>query len=269
MISADLHVHTNFSSDSNTSVEMQIEKAASIGLQTICITDHQDFDYPSRIQGPEYQLDVNKYFKKMNDMKNIYKEKIEVLTGVELGLMPNLKEKIQNFTKKYDFDFLIGSSHLVNGKDPYFRSFYENRIEKEAYNEYFISILENVKKFDEYNIYGHLDYVVRYGPNKNKFFEFKDYAETIEEILKIIISKGKGIEINTSGLLRSLGYPHPHGEILKMYKKLGGEIITIGSDAHVSENIGFEFNTIENLLKNYGFKYYVVFRKRTPTFYKI
>lgn len=126
-----------------------------------------------------------------------------------------------------------------------------------------------MRTFDNYNVYGHLDFVVRYGPNKRKYFNFNDYKDLFVEILKIIIQNGKGIEVNTAGLRKNLGYPHPHKDILKMYKDLGGEIITIGSDAHLPEHIGYKFEDISELLKSLGFNYYTVFENQNPKFYNL
>ena len=253
MINADLHVHSEFSSDCSVDIEQQIKKAIKLGLKFICLTDHYDMDYPSTKDKTEFALDTTTYMQKLSLLKEKYKDKINVLCGVELGLMPYLKNRIKSYTQNFNFDFIIGSSHLVNGKDPILPNYFCGRDEKTAYREYFESILDNVKIFDEYNVYGHLDYIVRYGPNKNKFFDFSDYKDIFEQALKIIIENGKGIEINTAGLRKELGYPHPHKDILQMYKELGGDIITIGSDAHLPEHIGYMFEDVKEYLKSIGF----------------
>ena len=268
MIQADFHVHSDFSNDCSVSAERQIESAIKLGLKFICITDHCDMHLYS---DKKYILDIGDYVNKINDLKEKYKDKINVLCGIEIGLQPNLKEAINENTSGYDFDFMIGSSHAVNNIDIGYNpdKYFSGKSEKEAYREYFESILENVKTFNNYNVYGHLDYVVRYGTKKNKYFDFSDYKDVFEEILKIIIKNGKGLEINTAGLRGGLGYPHPHRDILKMYKNLGGEIITIGSDAHLSEHLGYRFENIPELLKNIGFKYYSIFEKKIPKFIRV
>ena len=268
MLKADFHVHSEFSNDCSEKIEKQIKRAINLGLEYICFTDHCDMDYPSPEKESEYILDTKSYIEKVNYLKEKYDDKIKVLCGVEIGLMPYLKDRLNAYTNKYNFDFIIGSSHMVRGKDPAIDDFFKGKTEKEAYREYFESILENVKAFNNYNVYGHLDYVVRYGPNKNKYFDFNYYKDVFEEILKIIIQNGNGIEINTSGL-RNLGYPHPHKDIIKMYKDLGGEIITVGSDAHLSEYIGYKFDEAEEYLKRLGFHYYTVFENQKLKFYKL
>ena len=156
----------------------------------------------------------------------------------------------------------------LNGKEvvELFNKYFGNKSEKQAYREYFESILENVNVFDNYDVYGHLDYVVRYSPYESRHFDLKDYEDVIYEIMKSIIENGKGIEINTAGIRKNLGYSHPHKDILKMYKNLGGEIITIGSDAHACQHLGYKFEDVPELLKSTGFKYYTVFENRQPKF---
>ena len=91
----------------------------------------------------------------------------------------------------------------------------------------------------------------------------------MDEILKTLVSMGKGIELNTAGLKYGLGWAHPHPEVLKRYRELGGEIITVGADAHAPEHVGFAFEKVPQILKDAGFIYYTVFRKRKPEFIKI
>ena len=113
---------------------------------------------------------------------------------------------------------------------------------------------------------GHLDYVVRYGPNKNTFYSYEKYKELFDEILKTLIAKGKGIECNTAGFKAGLNHPHPTEEILKRYRELGGEILTLGSDAHQTVHLAYHFSAIGDLLKSCGVRYYTVFKDRKPEF---
>ena len=139
-------------------------------------------------------------------------------------------------------------------------------MEKEAYEEYFSSILENLEAFSDFDAYGHIDYVVRQGPDKNKNYNYATYAEVLDEILKMLIRMDKALEVNTAGFKYGLGHPNPHEDILKRYRELGGEIVTIGSDAHAPERIAADFDRTCSILKKCGFRYHAIFRKRKPTF---
>lgn len=269
MITADYHVHSCFSSDSDTPLESIIETAIDRGLDTICLTDHHDIDFPVNDEGMDFQLDTPAYWDALSKLREQYADKIDIRIGVELGLMGHIAKEVHEYATSYPFDFIIGSSHLVNRIDPYDSAYFEGWTEVEAYRAYFESILENATVTKDYNVYGHLDYVVRYGPTKNLNFRYSDYADIFEEALKLIIADGKGIEINTAGLYKGLGYPHPHINILKRYKELGGEIITVGSDGHVTKNIAYGFDAAEQYLLSAGFKYYTVFKNQLPEFRKL
>ncbi len=260
----DTHMHTHFSGDSDAEPEAMIRQAVQLGLPGICFTDHLDYDYPDE---PDlFLLDLEKYAPAVKKLQEIYKERLPIRFGIELGLQPHLAHRHHELLAQYDFDFVIGSSHVVHGIDPYYPSYYEGRTEAAAYQEYFDSILENIAAFDEFDVYGHLDYVVRYGPNKNADYSYAKYRNIIDEILRTLIRKGKGIEINTAGFKYGLGHPNPTEDILKRYRELGGEIITVGADGHKPEHIAYDFKKVPEILRSCGFTHYCSFQKRQPIF---
>lgn len=263
----DTHMHTHFSTDSNADPESMIRQAIRLGLPGICFTDHLDYDYPE--EPGSFLLDLETYSQAVSGLQEHYQKQLPVRFGIELGLQPHLAERHRELLTQYDFDFVIGSSHVVHGIDPYYPAYYEGRTESAAYQEYFDSILENIAAFDDFDVYGHIDYVVRYGPNKNADYSYAKYKETIDEILKVLISKGKGIEINTAGFKYGLGHPNPTEDVLKRYRELGGEIITVGADGHKPEHIAYAFEKVPGILKNCGFRYYTVFRERKPEFIRL
>ena len=270
-ITADCHLHSSYSGDSHTPMEEMILQGIAQGLTTMCFTEHNDFDFPYLPEEPKdrFLLSPDPYLYDLIRLREKYADNIRILFGVELGLQPQSMRSNAVLAKSYDFDFIIGSSHLCNGRDPYYPDFYEGRSEEEAYREYFESILENIKKFSNFDVYGHLDYVVRYGPNKDKDYSYDKYKDILDKILELLIEKGKGIELNTGGVKSGLKELHPCMGILKRYRELGGEIITIGSDAHSPEHIAAHFDRAENVLKECGFRYYTVFEKRTAEFKKL
>ncbi len=148
--------------------------------------------------------------------------------------------------------------------------FFEGYTRKEAYLRYFEEVLQNIKLYDnEFDVYGHLDYVVRYGGYAEKRIDYQEFREILDEILIQLIKKDKGIEINTSGIRYGLGNPHPNIDIVKRYKELGGKIITIGSDAHKVEDFAKDFDIAYDLLKEAGFDEIAIFHHRKPDFIKI
>lgn len=260
----DQHMHCNFSGDSDALPEDMIKAGIAHGLSGICFTDHLDYDYPEK---PNiFLLDFDNYFKVFSDLREKYADKISVNIGIELGLQIQAAGQNLAVAEKYPFDFIIGSSHVVNHMDPYYPEFFAGRDEDAAYMEYFESVLENINSGVDFDVYGHIDYVVRYGPNKNAFYTYEKFKDIIDEILTQLISKGKGIEVNTGGFKYGLGHPNPTEDIIKRYRELGGEIITMGADAHVPEYVAYEFDKTAQIIKNCGFKYYTVFKNRKAEF---
>ena len=266
---SDFHLHTDFSADSQASPESQIRQAIAAGIPRLCITDHQDFDYPKQYN-EDFTFPTNIYFTKLSSLKEEYEKKIQIFTGVELGLRVHLQSFLKEYTESWPFDFVIGSVHLVDGRDPYYPDYFEGRSEEAAYREYFECILENVElHWDTFDSLGHLDYAVRYGPNQNKYYSYEKYRDIIDEILKILVNHGKALECNTSGLSCGLGHTNPHPDIIKRFVQLGGEMITIGSDAHKPANIGFGFHTLKDMLAGCGVSHYTEFHRRKPVFYPL
>ena len=264
----DYHLHTDFSGDCEIPATKMIEQAIALHMPAICITDHLDFDYPN--EAPDFfLLPEDAYYEKIRELSEQHASDIEIMTGVETGLEPDKRDRIHAFVSAHPYDFVIGSSHLVHRQDPYYPAFFEGRSDKEAFTEYFESILENIAACDDYDVYGHLDYVVRYSPNKSANYCYAKYQDVLDEILRQLLQKGKGIEINTGGYRYGLGVPNPHPDILRRYKELGGELLTIGSDAHTPEYIGNSFHLVHDLLTECGFQYYTIFKNRKPIFMKI
>lgn len=274
MIQADMHMHTWFSTDSEACPRDMADEAVRKGLKTICFTDH--FDKDDLEWGEEGIFDVDAYFVEMQKLQEEYAGKLNIRIGIELGLRTYLKDYYEELTKKYPFDFVIGSVHNVPYKkdaegnilytDPAAEKLFTDRTDKEAYRLMMETTLENVRTSDCFQTLGHLDYVVRYGKSREKEYLYTDYADIIDEILKLLIEKEKGLEVNSAGLKYGLPFAHPHPDVLKRYHELGGEIITIGADAHKPEHIAYDFAKAEEILKSCGFKYYTEFFEQKPVF---
>lgn len=274
MIQADMHMHTWFSTDSEACPRDMADEAVRKGLKTICFTDH--FDKDDLEWGEEGIFDVDAYFVEMQKLQEEYAGKLNIRIGIELGLRTYLKDYYEELTKKYPFDFVIGSVHNVPYKkdaegnilytDPAAEKLFTDRTDKEAYRLMMETTLENVRTSDCFQTLGHLDYVVRYGKSREKEYSYTDYADIIDEILKLLIEKEKGLEVNSAGLKYGLPFAHPHPDVLKHYRELGGEIITIGADAHKPEHIAYDFARAEEILKSCGFKYYTEFFEQKPVF---
>ncbi len=262
----DCHIHSNFSLDSELTAEKACEKAMELKLDGIIFTDHYDYDYPDF--DLKFNIDFENYFKYMKELKLKYKDQLKVLNGLELGIQPHVAEQSRKIVEGYDFDFVIMSVHIIDRMDPYTQKYYEGKTKYQADMRYLEEIRNTMKLFDNFDVLGHIGYIRRYSCFEDKSLNCSDYGDIIDEILSEVIKNGKGIEINTSGY-RSLGTPIPDFDIVQRYRELGGEIITLGSDSHNAEHIGWGFAETLDKMKAIGFNYVAHFEGRKPVFEKI
>lgn len=259
---SDFHVHTSFSKDSESPPEEMIQEGIRRGIRTICITDHQDLDYSE----PGFEIEFETYFPELKMLKEKYKEQINVRIGMEFGLQPHLGDVCRKLAAEHSFDYIIGSLHLVDGQDPYYRTYFDDKTDEEGYRRTFELTLENIKSCYEFDALGHIDYIVRYGKNQAQDYSYSRYADYLDEILKFLIENGKALELNTGGWKYGLSFAHPHPDVLKRYKELGGEMVTVGSDGHKPEDLAYDYHKVNDYLKACGFKYYTEFCRRKPVF---
>lgn len=238
----DFHIHTSFSSDSEALPETMIESAIQKGLEAICITDHYDFFYPNH----DFTMDVGAYQKRIRELSQYYKKQITVYCGIEIGMDMMYKEEIHALLKQYQFDFVIGSIHVIDQTEFYEGSFFQGKSKADAHRLYLETVLTCIREFKEIHVLGHLDYIIRYGQEYYDDFKQMDYAQyhdIFEAIFTELIQTHRGIEINTSGYKYGMNCTYPEQNLITLYKQLGGTYITVGSDAHRPEHValGFEY----------------------------
>ena len=243
----DNHIHTNISHDGISTYIEYIDKALTLCLKHLTFTEH--WDSYKKVNSNIKTLDIDTYreafLEGTEDPKGL-----DIGFGIEIGLRPQVECVYQTKQIVYenDFDFIIGSMHITCGKDMSMDpSFFEGLTKEEAITKYLEQVLLSIRIYpNSFDVYGHLDYVVRY-IIKNYELDtsykiiYKAFGDILDAILLEIIKNDKGIELNTSGFRYGLGSPHPNIEILKRYKELGGRIITLGSDAHKKEDLASNF----------------------------
>lgn len=262
----DYHVHSNFSADCSIEMGTMIKSAIQSGLRELCFTDHNDQDYKD--SSIDFDLDVKNYVNKLGYLKDKYKNHIHIKKGIELGIQPHIITYYEKLIRNNEWDFVIMSLHTCGKKDINNGDFFLGKSPKESYRQYYEELYYSAKEFNNFNVIGHLDLLKRYSnhvPPQDTIL----FLDIIEELFKNLIYRGKGIEVNTSGLRSSLKDILPSLDILKLYKSLGGEIITTGSDSHFPEHLGYNFPDVLAKLKNIGFKYITSFENQKPNFIKI
>jgi len=264
----DYHLLSHFSADSGMKMDELCQAAILKGLDEIAITDHHDIDYQDN--KIEFLIDKDKYLKEIEKMQKRYEGELVIKKGIEMGIQSHILQECDNYLAN-NFDFVIGSFHTVEKSDLYNGDFFEGYSQWEAYIKYLKAVLKVVKEYDNYNVIGHLDIIRRYGNFEKQpdLMENNEAAGLIKEILRMIIKKERGLEVNTSGYRIDGKNPLPSFDILKLYYKQGGKILTIGSDSHKTATIAQKFDFTVSKLKKIGFKYLTTFKNMKPKFHKI
>lgn len=261
----DYHMHSYHSADSTAPMEEMIKSSINKGLKEICFTDHVDYDI---IGNPNVKVNYEEYFKEIDSLSRKYADGISIKTGIEMGYQNHLKDRCSQDIQNHDFDFVIASIHTIDKHELYTGDYHKGKTQYEAYEGYYERLLDLVNTFNDYSVLGHIDLIKRYGGYPAILSDdlFSDY---LEAILKKVIECGKGIELNTSCFRYNLPDLTPSQNILKLYKQLGGEIITVGSDSHNPQQVAAKFEYVHNVLKDIGFKYICRFSKMNPEFIKL
>ncbi len=279
-MTADLHTHTNYSPDAKSSPEEMCRRAAELGLKWYAVTDHCDCNFWLPISEQDRKITIDKEMYGSRDyaqasISHISRLKEQfpfLLCGVELGQPLQNIPAAEVILSRPELDFVIGSLHMNSGRDDFYWLDYGNMTLAEIYSlmeEYFSEILEMCRKAD-FDVLGHLTYPLRYITGEYGItLEMGRFDDVIRSIFRTLAENGHGIEINTSGLRQKIGKTLPDLEYVKLYRECGGEILTIGSDAHNSGDLGAGIEFGEQTARDAGFKYTAVFRNRKPEFIKL
>lgn len=270
MYLADYHTHSNCSPDGTLPMAEMVKAAVDKGLQEICLTDHLDTFYWKDLSLRD-DYDWDKAKKQYEEACRLYGDRILIKLGCELGdaqLSPEHAEHL--LAAAPELDFIIGSVHLSGAKNGNNKSlFFIEQGDADFYRgviDDYLDEVEMVAKWGKCSVLGHITLPLRY--INQKYHEGLTYAghmDRVAEIFRIIIPKGIGIEYNTN----RGDEPRPYKEILQLYRDMGGEIITLGSDAHSAELVGREIRERQELLRQCGFRYFTTFTKCRPEWQKL
>ncbi len=268
MFLTDYHVHSTHSDDAENTMLDMAKAAEKRGIKRLCFTDHAD-----ECCDPQFLSFPPNLFLPQTDMYGEYERvreelsgKIDLRFGCELAAINHDPETAKVFWEDERFDFIIGSVHNVRRRDDFYFMKYDSEEMCREITEVYLDEYLEITRLGCCDVLGHLGYPEKYMVRSGFKTSVLDYPEKLRAVLKSAIEKGIGIEVNTSGLRCSLGKTMPGGEVIKLYRELGGEIITTGSDSHREKDAGAGIAEATELLRECGFKYVTTFTKHEPEF---
>ncbi len=265
----DLHMHTSSSFDGHYSAAEMCEAAVNAGLSVITFTDHFDVDFFEEHRLAERQVTS---YEDVVSAQAAFADKLKVLVGIEVGQGTYEPELTKKSLQKYNYDFIIGSIHNLRKTPDFCELDYTNMTLDEVYGllDKYFEEMHLLAKWNGFDTLAHLTYPLRYiMGNYGIKVDLKKYDDIVDEIFKTVIQNGKALEINTSGLRQKIGVTMPTVDYVRRFKELGGELLTIGSDAHFTEHVGAGINEGFAIAEAAGFEYVTYFEKHKPVMVKI
>ena len=259
----DYHMHSRVSFDGHDTGEALAKAALEKGLKEICFTDHLDYD-PLGKMG-KLDFDTEAYAAEYDQLEI---PGLKIRLGMEFGMDRHNLAQFQEDLKRRPFDFVLGSIHFVDDLDVYFQEFWQGKTVFQAERRCLEETLACVQLHDGFDVLAHLTYISKtHAHPAPRPLPYTEHREILDEILKTLASKGKGLELNTSGMDRCGGFL-PTADFFRRFKELGGQIVTVGSDAHRCDRVGQYTLEACQLLKDI-FGHVCTYENRRPIFHKL
>ncbi len=259
----DFHMHSRVSFDGHDPGESLARAALEKGMREICFTDHMDYDplaekqtmlFTQERYGAEYD--------------GLALPGLKIRLGVEFGMNPDNADTFRQDVKAREYDFVLGSVHFVDGLDVYWKPYWEGKTVEQAERRYLEETLTCVQRQDAFDVLAHLNFLSKAPACPlPRPLPYETHRELVDEILRTLAAKGKGLEMNTSGVDRGVDFL-PTLDFFRRFKELGGEIVTVGSDAHRCNRVGQYCNDACAILGDI-FGYVCTFERRKPIFHKL
>ncbi len=270
MYLADYHTHSRISPDASASMTEMAEAAVAAGLDEICFTDHvEPIEWGTvRLRRTPYDWDA--LTAEFAAAQQAMDGRITLRLGVELGDAPwSFTTAEDLMTHAPQLDFVIGSVHMLSshfeGQDLYFFAPGTTARAREGMADYLAQV-NRLARWGKFDVLGHLTLPLRY-LNENRGFSltFDGFEREIGDIFQLLVSQNRGIELNTN----RGGMPLPDEKWLQLYRECGGEIITLGTDAHSPKHVGCAIRERQALLKQCGFHAFCTFENHRPSFHEL
>lgn len=263
----DAHNHCEFSFDGKrTTASRSAQSAFGKGLDGIVFTDHYDIyipDVPGEDVPRPQDFDILAQQTEIERVNNLFPDSFKVLKGIEIGMNPHSIEDARDLIRSHSFDQVIASVHYLDDSDPYYGAFFEGKGWKQAYGMYLEAIYEGITHLEDFDIVGHYDYVARYAPYPQDCIRYADFSDIFDSLMRYLRDNGKALEINTKSCSGSKGRATELDlNILKRYRELGGEAISLGSDSHTPESVADRFDVYADMLRSIGFRWTSHYEKR-------
>lgn len=258
---SDSHTHTHWSPDADNPASLLCERAARLGFYSITVTDHCECNAFIK---DGYQESICRSFEESQKASALFRGRVRVYSGIELGQATQDRAAAEHVLSLCNFDFVLGSLHNISQTEDFYFLDY-GKVDVTNLLKAYFSEMQELVEWGNFDSLAHLTYPLRYIVGDHGIpVSLEPFWEQIDSILKQLAEKGKALEVNTSGLRQKIGETLPPLSVLKRFRELGGQYVTLGSDAHRWADVGAGIERGLTLLQEAGFRYFAVYQNREP-----
>lgn len=258
MISLDYHLHTTFSCDGKASMQEMCLTAVERGFGEIGFTEHYDLN---PVDDCYDWLKADAWYAELERCRCQFDGKLAIRAGVEFSEPHLYPQGVQSLLHKLPFDYIIGSLHYVGTELVFSEEYFRRRTEDQAFLDYF-NELKQMTLVGDFDVLGHLDVLALTAWLVYGSYKPSRYEQVIRTVLQNCIERGIVLEINTQGLRKPARMLVPGLEILQWYVEQGGDSLSPGSDAHLSDQMGMHLDSALQTARRAGIKSVTRFEKR-------
>lgn len=261
----DYHIHSTLSLDGISTMAEQVAACRAAGVTKVCFTEHIDYD----CNGRDFMVGFERYQKSIEEVRAQFPD-MHILMGLELGDTTRDRAKVVELSNALPLDFKLLSRHQVDGVDPYMGDkFFEHRTRAQAAHDYCEAVYRTVTLFPDYDAVAHIGYVFKFATGDGfPPLRWQDEPDLLDGTLRFMAEHGKALEINTSRFIK-FGDGMPGVDILKRFRELGGEFVTLGSDSHQVDTVAQGFDEVTERIKACGFDYLATYEQRKRVMWKL
>ncbi len=256
----DMHVHSDNSPDGIHSPMYICECAVKNNLGAIAVTDHCEVD---TFFEEKYNNMIFHSFFECSKARTAFEGDLLVLIGLEIGQPMSNRALADKITKHHSYDFILGSIHKPAGFDKDVKEIEYDKLDVYRFMEDYFQQLTEIAEWDGCDALAHITCPMRRIQGRYKIdFDYSRISAATDELLKTMISHGKALEINTSGLRQAMARTMPDVNIIRRYRELGGRLLTFGSDAHDANDCGKGIREAMETAKECGFDRFAFYVNR-------
>ena len=237
----DQHLHTNYSWD----CEEQLENYLQLTKNDIVTTEHLDY-YDFKVNG-HYEPDYNSYVTEMERLSKKYQR--HIYKGIEVGYTPKDSLRIREYLANKQYDLILLAIHQ-DGEVNYMSRAARARNPLQILDEYLELVSIALDDVDYAQVLAHIDFGMRIIDLPLQLLNIRE--DRIVEVMQKLIDKKMAFEVNTRSLYQ-YDNESMYEVFLSVYKGLGGELISLGSDTHSTNMYMFEFDRAIRFLKRVGY----------------